>query len=181
MIFVMKKKLRFIFYQIRYTLQVFRLIPQIFIKHVVFGKDFYWKRYFWDRLGILPKKVQSLVDNTECIWFQAISEGDVISLSNFLGQIKEKIPSYKIIFSTNNHGSFKMLQQMREIDSVIYFPWDIGFFCKRVLNIIKPKYFIVIQHDYCLAFIKEAKKHLFINRITNKFLSVIKILKLFKK
>jgi len=120
--------------------------------------DFYWKRYFWDRLGILPEEIQSLVKGNECIWLQAISEGDVISLPNFLESIKQIVPSHKVIFSTNNHGSFKMLQKMKGIDGVIYFPWDVALFCRRALNIIKPKYFIVIQHDYCLVFVKEARK-----------------------
>ena len=126
--------------------------------HVAFKKDFYWKRYFWDRIGFLPRQIKSLIKNKECIWLQAISEGDVISLSRFLQSIKKILPSYKIIFSTKNHASFRMLQEMKGVDAVIYFPWDIGFFCRRVLNTIQPKLFIVVQHDYCLEFVKEAKK-----------------------
>lgn len=154
----MQKRLLFYYYQIRYFLQVVRLIPQIFVRHVVLRNDFYWKRYFWDRLGILPEEIRSLVKGNECIWLQATSEGDVISLQNFLESIKKIVPSHKIIFSTNNHGSFKMLQKMKEIDGVIYFPWDLGFFCRRSLNIIKPEYFIVVHHGFCLSFIKAAKK-----------------------
>ncbi|RZB30173.1 MAG: 3-deoxy-D-manno-octulosonic-acid transferase [Desulfobacteraceae bacterium Eth-SRB1] len=154
----MRKRLLFYYYQIRYFLQVVRLIPQIFVRHVVFGNDYYWKRYFWDRLGILPEEIQSLVKGNECIWLQATSEGDVISLQNFLESIKKIVPSHKIIFSTNNHGSFRMLQKMKEIDGVIYFPWDLGFFCRRSLNIIKPECFIVVHHGFCLSFIKAAKK-----------------------
>jgi len=141
----MKKKLLFALYQIRYYLHVFRIILQIFIVHVAFKNDFFWKRYFWDRLGSLPHKIRFLAKDKECIWFQAISEGDVIALSNFLRSIKKNTPSYKIIFSTNNHGSFRMLQNMDGVDSVIYFPWDIGYCCRKALNTIKPKYFVVVQ------------------------------------
>ena len=51
-----------------------------------------------------------------------------------------------------------MLQKMRGIDGVIYFPWDVALFCRRALNVIKPKCFIAIQHGYCLVFVKEARK-----------------------
>lgn len=154
----MRKKFLFFFYQIRYLLQTFRLIIQIFIKHVLFSESYQWKRYFWDRLGIFSKEIQKIVEGKNCIWLQAISEGDVIALPSFLASIRKILPKHKIIFSTNNHGSFKMLNEMVNIDGVIYFPWDIGFICQRALNIINPEFYIVIQHDYCWNFIKEVKR-----------------------
>jgi 3-deoxy-D-manno-octulosonic-acid transferase len=135
------------------------LIAQIFLRHVLLSNNYYWKRYFWDRIGILPKTIRSLAEGKECIWLHAISEGDIISLSKFLSAIKEIAPTFKIIFSTNNHGSFKMLEKMNEIDGVIFYPWDISYFCRKSLNSIKPEIYIVIQHDYSLTFLKEAKKN----------------------
>jgi 3-deoxy-D-manno-octulosonic-acid transferase len=154
-----KKELIFLYYNLRYSLNTFRLIAQIFLKHVVLSDNYYWKRYFWDRIGILPKTIRSLAEGNECVWLHAISEGDIISLSKFLSSIKEIAPNFKIIFSTNNHGSFKMLEQMDYVDGVIFYPWDVRYFCRKSLNAIKPRIYIIIQHDYSLTFLKEAKKN----------------------
>lgn len=154
-----RKDFIFLYYNLRYILNTFRLIAQIFLKHVVLSNNYYWKRYFWDRIGILPESIRLLTKGNKCIWLHAISEGDIISLSKFLSSIKEIAPGFKILFSTNNHGSFKMLEQMDNIDGVIFYPWDISFFCRKSLNAIKPRVYIIIQHDYSLTFLKEAKKN----------------------
>ena len=48
---------------------------------------------------------------------------------------------------------------MDSIDGVIFYPWDISYFCRKSLNAIKPRIYIIIQHDYSLKFLKEAKKY----------------------
>ena len=147
-----------IYYNLKYIPEVIILISKIWIKHIMFGRDLLWRRYFWDKLGFLPLELRQIVGNKKCLWFYATSEGDVISLDLFLKELKKSLPGYRIIFSTDNFGPFQMLKSMEAVDEVFFHPWDIGFICQKVLSQITPQLFAIIEVAQCPAFLRLAKK-----------------------
>lgn len=141
---------------IKYQWAVYLLISKIWIKHILLGREAKWQRYFWERLGKLSPEIKQIIGE-KCIWLQAASEGDVISLDNFLRKLKEELPDYKIIFSTQNFGLFEILKKFKAVDAMFYFPWDTTFFCRRVLKLIRPQIFIMIEVAYYPMFLRQAK------------------------
>lgn len=144
--------------QLRYALSLFAFMPVTFVKRVIFGSDPYWKLFFWNRWGFLPKKLIQLACQGKTIWVIASSGGELIQATSFLKKIKREFPEYNLVLSTESYDSFQYAQNLEDVDFVFIPPWDLSFICNRVLNKIRPSMVIFIEHCYYPALSREAKR-----------------------
>lgn len=146
------------FLQFKYVLRAFMLLPVTFFKKAVFGPDLYWRQYFWNKWGFLPKELLKISKRGKIIWIDALGGGEVTQSSNFIKLIKSRLPGYHIILSTNNPDSFKFAKGISGIDYVFDTPWDIPFVLRRAFNQINPSILVVIDQVRFPLIIFEAKK-----------------------
>ena len=62
---------------IKFVVKAFFYAPITFLKRVVFGKDPYWRQYFWSRWGMVPQDLLDLVSKRDVIWIDALGLGEV--------------------------------------------------------------------------------------------------------
>jgi len=146
------------FLQAKYNLRVFAITPVTFFKRVVFGKDPYWKQYFWNKWAFFPKELLRMARNRKTIWIDALGGGEVTQIYTFTGLIKSEFPGYNLILSTNNVDSFKFAANLQALDFVFDIPWDISFVMRKALKAIRPELLIVIDQVRFPVILKEAKK-----------------------
>ena len=112
------------------------------------------------KLGFLPPHLLLKLSGSRPVWIHAVSVGEVTSTIPLIQEIKKLYPSQKIILSTVTvTGNYTATIRAREVDAVIYFPFDYPFIVKRVIRQIKPKLFIILETELWPNILRELKRN----------------------
>ncbi len=130
-------KIQYILLQYVYILAVIRIILSILIRKVAFG-DLLWKKYLMDRLCIYESGVIKAVEGKKSVIIEANSGGEVIGLNNLLVHIKRRHPNLAIVVTVGNFDAYSVAEKLKFKDAVVYHPFDIDFFIKRMLCKLRP-------------------------------------------
>jgi len=98
------------------------------------------------RLGYLP--VSFNLDGAESIWIHAVSVGEVLIARAILPELRERYPKLKLFLSTTTMTGQQIARNnLRLVDEVFYFPFDFSFIVNRILDIVKPRLFIMTETE----------------------------------
>ena len=112
------------------------------------------------KLGFLPPHLLLKLSGSRPVWIHAVSVGEVTATIPLIQEIKKRYPSQKIILSTVTvTGNYTATIRAREVDAVIYFPFDYPFIVKRVIRQIKPKLFIILETELWPNILRELKRN----------------------
>ncbi|KPJ59333.1 MAG: hypothetical protein AMJ42_02045 [Deltaproteobacteria bacterium DG_8] len=112
------------------------------------------------KLGFLPQHLLLNLSGDRPVWIHAVSVGEVMATIPLLQEIKKRYPSQKIVLSTVTvTGNYTATIKAREVDVVIYFPFDYPFIVKRVIKKINPRLFITLETEIWPNFLRELKNN----------------------
>ncbi len=98
------------------------------------------------RLGYLP--VSFNLDGAESIWIHAVSVGEVLIARALLPELRERYPKLRLFLSTTTlTGQQIARNNLRFVDEVFYFPFDFAFIVNRILAVVKPRLFIMMETE----------------------------------
>ena len=98
------------------------------------------------RLGYLPLSFN--VDDNDSIWIHAVSVGEVLTARALLPSLRERYPRLHIFLSTTTMTGQQIARNnLQYVDDVFYFPFDLGFIVRRIMKIVRPKLFIVMETE----------------------------------
>src|SRR3954463_1935088 len=101
---------------------------------------------FKQRMGYLP--VSFNLDGDRSIWIHAVSVGEVLTARALLPQLRERYPRLRIFLSTTTMTGQQIARNsLQYVDSVFYFPFDLGFIVNRTLRLVKPRIFIMMETE----------------------------------
>lgn len=104
------------------------------------------KQTFFKRLGFQSIKTQS--QQIKPIWIHALSVGEVLSAIPIVKAIYKRWPHQDIIFSASTLTGYEMAQKVQScVREIIYYPYDFLFSVKRMISIINPQIFILVESD----------------------------------
>ncbi|MBE2253208.1 MAG: 3-deoxy-D-manno-octulosonic acid transferase [Myxococcus sp.] len=93
----------------------------------------------WQRLGFYPP---GLVPGGGAprIWLHGASAGDLLALSPMIDRLRVQFPGAKVIISTiTNTGALMARERLaRQIDAVVYAPWDLFGATRRAVRALAP-------------------------------------------
>ena len=78
--------------QRRYTLAAYRSLPITFVRRVLFGRDPYWRQYFWSRWGFVSDALRAAVRGRPVVLIDAISGGEVTQSVTFCRKLRAALP-----------------------------------------------------------------------------------------
>jgi 3-deoxy-D-manno-octulosonic-acid transferase len=98
------------------------------------------------RLGYLP--VSFNLDGDESIWIHAVSVGEVLTARAIIGELRARYPGLRLFLSTTTLGGHQVARgNLHDIDGVFYFPFDLGFIVKRIVNLVRPRLFVMMETE----------------------------------
>jgi 3-deoxy-D-manno-octulosonic-acid transferase len=98
------------------------------------------------RMGYLP--VSFNLDGDESIWIHAVSVGEVLTARALLPELRRRYPRLKLFVSTTTMpGQQVARSSLPFVDEVFYFPFDLGFIVNRMLRLVRPRLFIMIETE----------------------------------
>ncbi len=96
---------------------------------------------FCQRLGFYPHDLLPPGDGPgPRIWLHGASAGDLLALSPMITRLRVRFPTAKIILSTITNTGFLMARErlMKQVDAVVYAPWDSWGATRRAVKAIAP-------------------------------------------
>ena len=96
--------------------------------------------------GLRPRVGGPLRDRP--LWIHAVSVGEVMAAIPLVREIKKHYQGIPIVLSTvTETGNLTAKRNAREVDQVIYFPFDVGFIVNRFIEALNPRCFIAIEAE----------------------------------
>lgn len=123
--------------QLRYATKAYAYLPVTFLKRGL-SRDPYWRQYFWNRWGFLPRNVAQLASRAP-LWIEAYGGGEVTQLGTLCRLLREEFPQLLVVLSTNNLYSFRYARSRLSLDAVFDTPWDLSGPVRRALNRLAPR------------------------------------------
>lgn len=96
---------------------------------------------FRQRLGFYPEGLLPSGDGPgPRIWLHGASAGDLLALSPMITRLRVRFPTAKIVISTITNTGFLMARErlMKQVDAVVYAPWDSWGATRRAVKAIAP-------------------------------------------
>ena len=94
------------------------------------------------------------------IWIHALSVGEVRSAAPLARRLYKNDPARSIVFSVSTLTGFQMAQkELPELSkNIFFFPYDVTFLIKKVLNKINPRLVVIVETDIWPHFVSEVKR-----------------------
>ncbi|XXF80560.1 glycosyltransferase N-terminal domain-containing protein [Myxococcaceae bacterium GXIMD 01537] len=119
-----------------YTLASYVLFALLFPVLAVYRKtrDGLLQRFGFYAPGTLPQ------GSGPMLWLHGASAGDLLALSPMFGPLRERFPGCRILLSTTTNSGYLMARDRlaKQIDGVVYAPWDLWGATRRAVRAIRP-------------------------------------------
>ncbi|MFH1836923.1 MAG: 3-deoxy-D-manno-octulosonic acid transferase [Candidatus Omnitrophota bacterium] len=128
-----------IIYDLFFILFSLAYIPYLLIK----GKG---HKGFFQKFGILPKNVTTI---KKPVWIHAVSVGEAVLAVKLAESIKKKQKDIPVIISTTTSTGNSLARKAGKdaADLVFYYPIDISFIVSRVVKIIDPRVYVMVETE----------------------------------
>ncbi len=131
----------FILYDFLFIVFLVLYIPLFIIKRK-------FHRGFMMRLGVIPNSILKGLSGKEVIWIHAVSVGEANSTQPLVEALIKKYPGKKIVISTvTPTGNSRAKEITKGRASVIYLPLDLSFIVRKVIRLLKPEVFIIVETE----------------------------------
>ena len=98
------------------------------------------------RLGYLPMTFN--FDADESIWIHAVSVGEVLAARALVPPLRERYPRLRIFVSTTTMTGHQVARtNLRDVDEVFYFPFDLRGIMQRTVALVKPRLLIMMETE----------------------------------
>ncbi len=102
-----------------------------------------WKEHF----GYTSTITRRTNETGKLIWIHAVSVGEVLAVSPFIRQLKQKQPSIAIVLTTTTSTGAEQAEKLGELIHHRYMPLDFGFALRRFIRIISPSQLLIMETE----------------------------------
>ena len=131
----------------RFIYDIFFIVFAIFYLPYFLLKGKYHRHYL-QRLGIFDKDTFLRIAPKRPIWLHAVSVGEMKTAADFIAKMRKSFPSKRFVISNITKTGHDIATSVaKEEDIVIYFPMDLSFVVRRLVEFINPSLFIAIETE----------------------------------
>jgi 3-deoxy-D-manno-octulosonic-acid transferase len=133
------------------------VVPYFLLKIIFTGK---YRQSLVQKLGGRQTKMLAHLKDGPRVWIHAVSVGEVTAAAPIVASLKMKRPEVKIIFSTSTETGQGMARKfIKGAAAFIYFPLDIKFIVRKMIRLVKPDVFVLVETELWPNFLKVCKMH----------------------
>lgn len=142
---------------VAYLLLVLAASPVLLYRAIVHGK--YREGWAEKLLGSLPDRRQTFgtAEATKpCVWFHAVSVGEVLQLRGIIAELCEHRPDVKILVTATTHTGQAVAREKFPEHTIAYFPLDFSWAVRRAIRRVQPAAIVLVELELWPNFILEA-------------------------
>ncbi len=111
------------------------------------------------RLGLkIGSELNELRQAPKRVWIHSCSVGETKAAGAFAVELKKRYPSISIVVSTTTEtGQAEALRQMPFADAHFLLPLDFSWVMRRLVRLLRPSLLILVESEFWLNLIREAK------------------------
>lgn len=113
-----------------------------------------------ERLGFLSKDLKNLMnkkDSSKTIWIHAGSAGEIRLAQHIIEGLERTNKDLSILISYGGSSGKEMANKILSDYKSFYLPFDLPLIVKKIVNILNPGIFILIENDIWPNLIRELK------------------------
>ena len=95
----------------------------------------------------------------QCIWFHAVSVGEVLQLQKVLDETASRFPEAELFVTTTTDTGYGVACDKYPQHTVAYFPLDFTWAVKRALKAIRPDLVVLVELELWPNFILTCRRH----------------------
>lgn len=124
-----------------YLLLLVLLLPKLIYSAVRHGK---YRQGFAEKfLGFVPRT--QIDASKRCIWFHAVSVGEVNLLQTLIQEIEQRDPQCQCVISTTTRTGYELARKKYAPRTVFYCPLDFSWAVKTALRRIQPHLLVLVE------------------------------------
>jgi 3-deoxy-D-manno-octulosonic-acid transferase len=137
---------------IAYILLLLAVSPILLYRRLVYSK--YRDGWAEKLLGRLPPRSS----DRPCVWFHAVSVGEVLQLQSVLKELEPRLPGYDFVITTTTVTGLSVAREKFAADHhhVCYFPLDFSWAVNCALDVIRPQAIVLVELELWPNFISAA-------------------------
>ena len=140
------------FLNVAYALLLLAVSPLLVYRRIAHGK---YRGGWREKLtGRLTRKYPE----RHCIWFHAVSVGEVLQLQQVLDQTTTRFPDAELFITTTTDTGYDVARSKYPQHTVAYFPLDFSWAVRRALRTIQPSLVVLVELELWPNFIGEAHR-----------------------
>lgn len=106
-------------------------------------------------LGTVPLRRS----DRKCLWFHAVSVGEVNLIGPLLRRLAEHRPEWECVLSTTTRAGFELAQRRYPQLAVFYCPLDFTWAVRRAVQRVRPDVLVLVELELWPNLIRAAKTH----------------------
>jgi 3-deoxy-D-manno-octulosonic-acid transferase len=119
-----------------------------------------YRGQFLERMAVFPPEMREKFGERPAVWIHAASAGETASAAPLVAALREHFPNDPILFTfTSRYGKEMATRRLGEIvDSISFSPLDLPLFCRRFLNLVRPRLYVMVETDLWPNLVRHAKR-----------------------
>lgn len=114
------------------------------------------RKGFWEKLGFAGESPSP--SGKVCIHIHAVSVGEVIAVTPFIKELKQRHPEIFLTLSTvTPTGNEVARKRLPEVDQILYSPFDLPWSVRRFIRRVKPDLYVSVETELWPNFLREVK------------------------
>jgi 3-deoxy-D-manno-octulosonic-acid transferase len=140
------------FLNLAYFALLLAVSPVLLWRVVVVGK---YRTGWREKLfGHVPRRE----GERSCLWFHAVSVGEVLQLEPVLKELRLRLPTAEFVISTTTPTGRSVAETKFPNDHVCYFPLDFSWAVREAIRRIRPAAIVLVELELWPNFILDAKR-----------------------
>ncbi len=118
-----------------------------------------YRKGFAQRFGFLPPEILDRRSGSPRIWVHAVSVGEVTAAAPIIASLRARLPNAAIFLSTTTDTGQEMaLRLVTGANAFFYYPLDISFVVRRVIEQVRPDIFVPVETELWPNLIRRCRK-----------------------
>ncbi|MHC4133375.1 MAG: 3-deoxy-D-manno-octulosonic acid transferase [Planctomycetota bacterium] len=119
-----------------------------------------YRGQFLERMALLSPQMREKFGERPAVWIHAASAGETASAAPLVVALREHFPGHPILFTfTSRYGKEMAARRLGEVvDGICFSPLDLPLFCRRFLDLVRPRLYVMVETDLWPNLVRRAKR-----------------------
>ena len=114
-----------------------------------------YRKSIGPKLGFVRRDVFADMRGSPRIWIHAVSVGEVIASTPIIATLRKDFPEACLVLSTSTETGQEVARRITAgITAAIYYPLDIPWSIRKVMNLVKPDLFVLTETELWPNFLR---------------------------